>query len=517
MFNRRRKSYHKKQNFIFGVIILLILIGMGVGFSYLNANLSINGSTMVSKNTWDVHFQNLIVDSKSADASTPATIDSTGTGVRFSVNLDKPGDFYSFTVDVLNAGSIDAMVSGLTKTVLTDVQSKYLEYIVTYSDGSRIEEKELLNIGDSRKVKVTVKYKKDVTASDLPVDTELLNLSFNITYVQSDEEGIASKSLFAIIRKSSVPDNEASEYVTSSTGIDFAKASSDNNGKGIYMLSSTSNDTNPIYYYRGAVTNNNLKFANFCWKIVRTTENGGIKLIYNGIPDENGYCNNIGEATQIGQSAFNEHVDDNAYVGYMYGTAGSSSYEETHRNTNDSDVKKVIDGWYSKNMNEYTDKLEDTVWCNDRSVISNSEFTGEGMGTKTKKTMYGARNRLRENRTPSLECTNLNDRFTVESVNGNGKLTYPVALLTADEMAYAGASYLIKNDSYYLYTSKFYWSMSPFRFTSDAGGLDMYASGYLDVVSLNNVNGGIRPSVSLKPGTTIRTGDGTVNFPYVID
>ena len=120
------------------------------------------------------------------------------------------------------------------------------------------------------------------------------------------------------IKEEAVLDNIASTYVTSPTGIDFSQISSDTNGKGLYILSSTVNDQYPIMYYRGAVENNNVKFANFCWKIVRTTESGGIKLIYNGTPDENGQCNATGEDTSIGTSQFNSKYYDPTYVGYMY-------------------------------------------------------------------------------------------------------------------------------------------------------------------------------------------------------
>ena len=95
-----------------------------------------------------------------------------------------------------------------------------------------------------------------------------------------------------------VLDNQASTYVSASTGIDFNVAPSDTNGKGVYVRNGTESDAYPVYYYRGAVTNNNVIFGGFCWKIVRTTESGGIKLIYNGTPTD-GTCNNTGEASQI--------------------------------------------------------------------------------------------------------------------------------------------------------------------------------------------------------------------------
>jgi hypothetical protein len=327
-------------------------------------------------------------------------------------------------------------------------------------------------------------------------------------------------------------DNTSSTYVTSSTGIDFSAISSNTNGKGVYELSSTANDEYPIYYYRGAVTDNNVIFAGFCWKIVRTTETGGVKLIYNGTPSS-GQCNNTGTSSQLSStSAFNSSYSYNAYVGYMYGAGGSSSYAAEHANTNNSAIKNAIDNWYKSNMTSYTEKLEDTVWCNDRSMSS-----GKGYGTSTgiygaSITYYGAYNRLAKNKTPSLACTNVNDRFTtVSSSNGNGDLTYPVALLTADEIAYAGAVFDTSNSTYYLYTGSYWWSLSPFDFAlylaDEPGsayvlyvtsGGDLYYYDYNNPYNNYGVNKsyGVRPTVSLKPGTIYTSGDGSTSSPYIV-
>ncbi len=327
---------------------------------------------------------------------------------------------------------------------------------------------------------------------------------------------IASIELVEMIKPEAVLDNIASEFVTSPTGIDFSKISSDTNGKGLYILHGTENNANPIMYYRGAVTNNNVRFANFCWKIVRTTETGGVKLIYNGRPNDNGQCSNTIESeTMIQNSVFNTGNSDNAYVGYMYGTPSSSTYEKTHKNTNDSAIKTVIDKWYSENLIVYTEMLEDTIWCNDRSLSPNSS----GDGTYSEYTDYGGYYRLYYNKTPSLECVNENDRFTVSEENGNGALMYPVALLTADEIAYAGAVFNVTNFYYYLYNKNNWWTMSPvfFKTTYNAGISWVEPSGLL-LYTYSSRTAGIRPSVSLKKGTkVVGSGDGTAENPYVVE
>lgn len=318
---------------------------------------------------------------------------------------------------------------------------------------------------------------------------------------------VSSIELVDAIKSEAVLDNIASTYVTSSTGINFHQISSDTNGKGLYILHGTENDQYPIMYYRGAVENNNVKFANFCWKIVRTTETGGIKLVYSGLPDENGQCNS---STRITGANFNSYISDNAYVGYMYGKAGSSSYNATHENVNNSDVKATIDNWYSENMINYTDKLEDAIWCNDRSY-----YSGTGIGNT--QTMYNTWARLTAGKSPSLECKNVNDRFTVSTDNGNGALTYPIALLTADEIVYAGGVFDLENTSYYLRDGGYWWTLSPFNFYStSAGGYMVSNTGRLEDCNVNH-SFGTRPAISLKSGTKIEYGgDGSKENPYVV-
>ena len=337
-------------------------------------------------------------------------------------------------------------------------------------------------------------------------------LDFSAQVEATTEKKNITKTLVGTMKEEAVLDNIASTYVTSPTGIDFSQISSDTNGKGLYILSSTANDQYPIMYYRGAVENNNVKFANFCWKIVRTTETGGVKLIYNGTPDENGQCNATGSETVIGDSVFNSSSDDNAYVGYMYGTAGSNTYEQTHTNSNDSTIKSVIDEWYSQNLTSYTTQLEDTVWCNDRSIAPTS--SGNGVGNSY--TNYSARDRVVFH-TPTLNCINENDRFTVSQKIGNGKLTYPVALLTVDEIMYSG--FLNNHElssSSYLSNNHGWWTLSPYQFSMDSRQLIAHSNAHIDNYLVNVSKGGVRPALSLKAGTTAISGDGTASNPYVI-
>ncbi len=307
-----------------------------------------------------------------------------------------------------------------------------------------------------------------------------------------------TKSLYKVIKSKSVLDNIKSEYVESERGIDFSKISSDTNGKGIYELHTTKDDEHPIYYYRGAVTDNNIIFADFCWKIIRTTETGGVKLIYNGEPSDDGKCDNTGSSTKVGISAYNSNSDQAKYVGYKYDN------DEV-----DSTIKTKIESWYKTNIDEkkdasgksYTTYIEDLGFCNDRGISS----------TLGSDIYYNPRYRNYENRTPSLEYLQDNDKFTVV----NGKLTYPVGLITVDEAAYAGGVYGTSNSTYYLYTGEWYWTMSPSFFGGGSAAVWRVSSaGNLDDSYVSSITG-VRPVVNLVPNTKV-TGSGTSDNPFNI-
>ena len=528
-----------------------------------------------------------------------------------------------------------------------------------------------------------------------------------------------------------IMDNVSSEFVSASTGINFGAVSSDTNGKGIYMRAGTENDAYPIVYYRGAVEDNNVVFYNKCWKAVRTTDTGGVKLIYNGSASANkaplseseytivtntanftfdssdntwtrtitgsdgsssspleisfkvparenynmqitgttstsgqaritiykdtsavngtgnggggvlkfsytygtltadnvikmtyygngtsesptiikvkmvypnetmGYgCDNSGTETYISLSgtntfAFNTNYNSPAYVGYMYGdvytynsgaattgayfgseftysngaytlTNPSTTKDNTHHytcnlttaegtcssiryyyygnyyvnltggdsieramekmqtNTNNSTAKTQIDSWYASNMTGVTSKLEDTIWCNDRSVGdgNNNGWIANG-GDLNTYLYYGAHERSNwasntstVKNQPSLACTNKNDAFTVSNGNGNQKLTYPVALLTEDEMVLAGGSAGILS-TFYLNNGNNYWSLSPYYFYNNDAYEFTVNSGYLSSLNVNYTSG-LLPAVSLKPGTPVVSGEGTTFNPYKI-
>ena len=318
-------------------------------------------------------------------------------------------------------------------------------------------------------------------------------------------------------------------YVASATSSSYTyKQITSNKNTTEALLASTEDDYGTSYYFRGAVKNNYVQFANKCWRIVRVNGDGSIKLVLHNdnTSSSSSPCAASNNSTTAAfarysgstyNTAFNSSYNDNAYVGFMYGTAGSSDYASTHANTNKSDILKNLETWYNNNLKTYESKLADTIWCNDKSTVSG------GLGYGTNATDYGAYNRLASTKQPTLKCPNDNNggklsKFTVDdTTNGNGNLTYKIGLLTADEIAFAGSIAYTYNRSTYLQENTgttWWWSLSPGLFSGDYAGVWGVYSGYLGV---NSVVGhyGLRPAISLVSSTNV-TGNGTSDNPYVV-
>ncbi len=191
-------------------------------------------------------------------------------------------------------------------------------------------------------------------------------------------------------------------------------------------------------------------------------------------------------------------------------TYSSDSYADTLTNTTNSTIKMKLDTWYENNMTAYTSYLANETFCNDRTVTSGSGYL------TTPTTNYGAFDRLYNRRTPSLKCIQDSDKFTL--TNESAKLDYPVSLITADEASFAGGTYNISNNNYYLYNGQYTWTLSPSLFSSGyflAGVWNLSPSGSLSLYDVTN-SFGIRPVINLKADTQITKGDGTSLNPYVV-
>ena len=374
------------------------------------------------------------------------------------------------------------------------------------------------------------------------------------------------------------------------------------------VMSLAPDDYGISYYFRGNVQNNFVSFAGMCWRIVRITGDGSIKLTFYNYSSTN--CTQTGDTlafarysgttyntnfnggrtksvnryygsqnTLEGNDKYNDLIlnprnnsyqllpllaiddsgSDNAYIGFMYGTPNSTTYAATHANINKSTILQNLETWYKAKLTAYTEKLADTIWCNDKStvkdvtmnhvgsengVLNKVSTVYNGLGYQKENTVYGSGNRLipldksqgklPSAMGPSLICPKDNNggklsKFTVDdTVNGNGNLDYKIGLLTADEMVLAGmaipSTYVNNNYDETSVTSYLrsnandnYWTLSPVDFSGE--GANVWYSddvGFLDVdyVAFSNA---LRPVVSLKSATTISGGNGTASSPFVIN
>ena len=378
---------------------------------------------------------------------------------------------------------------------------------------------------------------------------------------------------------------------TSLYGTIKKRAKTDTTYLALYEGEGANTYANPVYYYKGNVQNNNVLFAGFCWKIVRTTETGGVKIVYNGV-QKNGSCNNTGTDSQIGTSAFSNDNDSLAYVGYMYNTVypvadksmssqsnivfgnsfdynsnngtytlkdtktvvtWSSGYNTINNNhytcmttgatcssvyyvyyvdsvyayyitltngksvndalnemlyandvnKNDSIIKTYIDSWYENNLASYEDKLEDTVFCNDRKLLDLGGWNPNG-GSTTSYLQFKNSNTSNQ----SLVCANETDRFSMS--NSKAKLNHPIGLISVPELSLAGYG-----SSHFFNNGQYVWLVSPSYFNFSIAYVRMARSGGFTGNLVSELNG-VRPSVSLKPGTYFSSGDGSFTNPFVI-
>ena len=181
---KKKEERNKKNYVIFFIIILLLFIS--IGYSLVSSNLIINGITNIRRSEWNVHFSNVNVTNGNELTVVPPTINNTGTIVNFSVNLDNVDDKYEFVVEVYNEGTIDAKGLDCVKIGLTQEQEQYVNYNVTYLDGSSINEGDVLNAGEKKKIKVSVEYLQlmPFNENDLTNNYEVANLSYKIDYIQ---------------------------------------------------------------------------------------------------------------------------------------------------------------------------------------------------------------------------------------------------------------------------------------------------------------------------------------------
>ena len=486
------------------LVVCLIVTVLSVSLAYYSARIIGTGKNVsVNAKELTINFDN---NNEIAEGIIEPGWSSTNT---FSVENKSKA---SFTYDIVLKN-----YKNTTKT------NGYLVYKITSANGYNMTEyKDMPKDGDNTYDLVIARGITIETGS-----SNKQNYSLEIKYLDSTEDqsidmGETITGSLYIVESTT---NENNPYTEGTLGYqimednsniktrtDFSKVYEDIN---IGTMYKAQEDNTDVYYFAGDARNNWVKFGGYYWRIIRTNSDGGVRLLYHGTSSES-------TDAYIGTSMFNEKFNDSMYVGYMYGTSGS--LENNRTNISDSTIKGVIDTWYKNNLETkgYTKYLSTTaVYCNDREIGSGT------YGATGSKFYYAAYARLNTNKTPTYTCTNNDDKFTVDTSTGNGKLTYPIALMTADEIAYAGGV-VGKNAPIWYYSNSllesstglaYWWLLSPYYWDSYSDYIFMVGgSNYPGDLSATGVTGthGVRPVISLKNDLLYKSGDGSATNPYEV-
>lgn len=343
------------------------------------------------------------------------------------------------------------------------------------------------------------------TATTIPVGAYFVH-----AWSKVDDKCTLSTSNLVEINKVTSKNGNVISYQTSQVA-----PNPGSNTTGVYSME---DDYGTSYYYRGAVENNYVSFANLYWRIMRINGDGSLRLVYDGTSAHaNG--DKADDRTYSLKVKFNNSTNDNRFIGYMHGTT-STSLENAQKNTTASNVKSTLDSMYTSKLSSYAKYISDTIFCHDRSVH-------EGLGYGSNDTTYNGKERLEKTDdtpdkiiSPTLKCSNKNDSYTVsDTTNGNGALTYPIGLLTADEVAIAGAVYFVTNEQFYLARGNAFWLMTAFDYTSTGArnfGINMYGALARGVTNQTSY-GGVVPVINIKQEYALKmTGSGTKSSPYVV-
>ena len=380
----------------------------------------------------------------------------------------------------------------------------------------------------------------------------------------SSEDGSSVKKGYETI----LANNGGAASMTTLTSTDFAKVTTASD-KGMYKAQ---DDLGTSYYFRGAVDNNWVKYGKYTkdtyytydgdynyslvsscdgldncfkiaskgddmyWRIIRINGDNSIRMIYAGTyaPDANTKVTltesgnfdddgNLigGQKTAVGNSKFNQNYDSAEYVGYMY------EIGKQHGTSQSSDIKTYLEDWYANytDLNVSNTKITDQIYCNDRTAsTSNVAYSTTNYTTLTswnsKGTTYyyGANGRVWNNPvSPDYKCPVASDKFTTTTVKGNGKLSYPVGLISADEITFAGLPAGKTNNSFYLYTGDYYWAGSPCGFNVGFGASE-FVVGVDGALYFDRVSSfyGVRGVVSLSSESKL-LGSGTYNDVYTVN
>lgn len=475
-----------------GIAIILALMATAT-YAYFTLEIEGKGSNMII-NTFNKNMQITYTDTSNVTLVNAYT-----------------GETVSKTFTVKNTGDVAVYYNITLESVVNNfAKPEELVYTITETGGAANKTETVVPSTDSTilsDIKIdkgaTHYYVMQITFLQKEYDQSYnMNKTFssNINIVPSNNSGSLMKADRDTIGYAIINDFENRSVSTYS-----------NNTNG-YVFTNNSIDGEKNYLYTGSSNNNNALFGGFCWKIIRTNTLGNVRMIYNGTPTD-GKCSTLNDTTVfINSSVFNDSSNYNAYVGYMYGSPNSTTYEDEHKNTNSSKIKTTLEEWYATNLLKYSDYIEDAIYCNNRKTyeftINNVKYSTSGYGNLNTGYLSKYNDGIKEK--PSLDCTNVNDRFTVSK-----KLnTYPIGLITADEAMFIGNKETTSTTTY-LDNNNAYWTMTPAYFNGTNAYNYIIKGNNLKTLS-TSTSAGVRPVITIKNSVKLLGGNGSESTPYII-
>ena len=484
-----------------GIIFVVLTLAVSAGLTYSFFTASVGGNEQARETVVDLAELRL----KFTDTQNLQMIDALpGQAVTKTFTVENKGDVeIEYTIDIEN----------LTNTFVNNE----LVYSLTSTNGGATANRKAIPTtegtletatiapGVVQTYTMTVLFKETGSNQNSNMGAifgGVLQINSNGEYIHTDTTTSVANVLFDFDTAQS---DVNIDYANTSEGCDeyvlngfsdlyeCTSYNSEKSTDGLYYTEDGTEGNERVYFYRGVVENNYVVFGNYCWRIVRTVEDGSVRLRYGGTPTQNGEtytCPQTGTAVNIatGQK-YNTSYDNKSYVNYKT-----------------SSIKTVVENWYRDNIwkngqnTKVTNLIADTPYCNDMSEPTTTNY-------------FGAYDRLYTNKSPQYKCSSSTYGYTV----AKGDLTYPIGLLTIDEVAYAGGTTTTENTSYYLYTAQRYWTMSPSRFSgSYAVVFDVASGGSLSSYDVDDTDAAV-PVVSVKPEATVKRGTGAYNDPYVIN
>ena len=557
---------------IFIGVLLVVTIIIGISYAYF-FNIEIKNNNTISGNINTKYYTfessgnstlSLTInqsDLDMANASNDYSSFVSGNGGNINVSLNTNGlkkvycsydlVYIPSTAYTPSSGATNAGLKEFTLSGTSDKGNSFSEIDVSGSSAVTLISGVKISTDTNilEKWSFTAKYYNlDVIQDNVVGKTFKGNIKVANTNCSFNEQSIPSGDYVLLKSTGASSVAEAKSQIESKTKPDFSTVTTASD-KGMY---SAKDDLGTSYYFRGAVDNNWVKYGkytkdmyncnngtisatdtgNSCtkiassgddiyWRIIRINGDGSIRMIYSGVkaPTESTKVIKT-EDTSLGVTVFNANTDSSEYVGYMY-TLG-----QQHGTSKSSDIKTYLDNWYANytDLNKTGTKITDQIYCNDRTAsTSNVAYSTTNYTTLTSwnstgtEYYYGANGRVWNNPvSPDYKCPVASDKFTTTTAKGNGKLSYPVGLISADEITFAGLPAGKTNNSFYLYTGDYYWAGSPCDFFGSNSSEFRVGDGGFLYVSLVYSFLGVRGVVSLSSESKL-LGSGTYNDVYTVN